>query len=245
MRQLIAGAAVRGRLVGLALVLGISLLGAPGAYAAVNLIGSNVTGIFEIFNGNNPPNLFDPANGAVPPGPLNKTFGTTVTIGSPAIEFGYLSQFGPDMTQADFDATTLTISETLAGGVGIFYFPHHFTFIDAALNGLTLMKVSDSFIGNGLTASLTGSLLTIDWAGAPVPPGTVIQSAVFSFSDAGTNGGGGGSSAPLPRGASAGLIALAASSVALAAGGGRQRRVACRGQRRLAAYTSTFATGIS
>ncbi len=128
-----------------------ALVCAPGW---ADLVGTSVTGSLTF--GGNPLNFFDPVNGFVPNGPLNKTQGTTVTISSSAIEFGFQD---PDNTDtADFTGTQLTLTDISSGGQAA----ARFTFTDAAFAGVTLSPVSNTFpVGFG--AVLDGSTLTISF----------------------------------------------------------------------------------
>ena len=139
----------------------------------------------------------------------------TVTIASPEVEFGLSSVY---LTSADFSATTLTLSN--AGSLGFSLSGEHFVFTDSAFAGLTMLKTSDNFNLGGLTSSLVGNTLTIDYAGRGGGAIVDLYSAVFTFSgfSGGGGSGGGGSGVPLPAGAWAGLIGLAACGLVAARG---------------------------
>lgn len=143
----------------LALVTTVALAVARTSQAA-GVIGTSVTGSLN-FNGGST-NYFDPSNGFVPAGYLNQS-GTTVSIASPAVEFGFDDGFNTDT--ANFSAFQFTIEDSVAGdgGAGAFTM----TFVDAAFSGLTLNQATDFFPG-GLSYSLVGSTITINWAGGPV-----------------------------------------------------------------------------
>jgi hypothetical protein len=206
-----------------ALLAAVCFTTAASAAPLVLLLGTSVTGSFttELSPGLN---LFDPSNGTVPPGTLNNA-GTTVTIATPAIEFGAKPTQFSEVT-ANFTDTTLTLvfSSPTPANSGSW----HFAFTDTAFAGLSLAKNTDTWDG-GLDFSLTGDVLAIDWAGQGVPPDVTpldqvpgainSQIAMFTFSQATGPGGGG---VPLPAGAWAGLIALAACGLAA----GRMRKMA-------------------
>jgi hypothetical protein len=139
-----------------------------------SLIGASVTGSLTFGGGGT--NFFDPASGFVPTGPLNKTFGTTVTIGSPAVEFGFSD--GANADTADFDAASLVITDiaSTAGSASSAYI-----FTSAAFTGLSLVKLTDTFTG-GVTATLVGTTLTVS---APAFTGIGTHTATFSLAAAG------------------------------------------------------------
>ena len=122
-----------------------------------DLLGTQVTGAMLI--GGGPPNYFDPTFGYVngpygtfPGGSLNAA-GTTVTISSSAIEFGFMD--GANTDSADFTGSQLILTDvSLGGSVGITY-----TFTDTAFAGLS--KVSDNFLGGGITGVLSGNTITL------------------------------------------------------------------------------------
>jgi hypothetical protein len=157
-----------------------------GPASAAVLLGSSVTGVLQ-FNGGGT-NFFDPANGFVPVGPLNKTFGPTVTIGA-GTEFGFAD--GANAISANFTDTTLTITVNSATASGIAL--THFGFTDSAFAGLSFLEQSDNFpAGSGLTASLVGNTFSLDYAGDSV---LALKTGVYTFS---LPGAGGGAAAPLP-----------------------------------------------
>jgi hypothetical protein len=135
----------------------VVLLGllALGTYASAGtLIGTTVNG--QLYFDSNPTNYFDPANGFVPPGFQNDSGPTVVINGTPT--FGF--EDGANFDQANFSATTLTISDqNLSGGAA----PWTMIFTDSAFASVS--KVSDTFSNGGLSYSLAGDVLTINWAG--------------------------------------------------------------------------------
>ena len=141
--------------------LGLALL--PLHAKANGLIGTSVTG--AVYFGTLPDNYFDPANGFVPAGYEN-TAGTTVTIASPAVEFGFADSSNTDL--ANFSATQFTIEDVLSGSAGGSDNPFTMTFTDTAFAGQSFTQVSDSFPTGGLTGTLVGNTFTVSWAGGPV-----------------------------------------------------------------------------
>src|SRR5687768_9819517 len=136
-----AAAVTRGRvrLCGVALVVALAAgSGGGAAPASAQLVGTSVTGSVQF--GINPRNYFDASNSFVPPqGFLNSPPGTpTVTIASPAIEYGFASS---TQISADFDASTLTLSEQLPAAV---LEAQHFTFTDSAFAGLSITETLDT-----------------------------------------------------------------------------------------------------
>lgn len=161
--------------------------------ARASLIGASVTGTMN--HGVNPVNDFDPGQGgSVPAGVLNLA-GPTVTVASPAVEFGYLNQDGK--VTADFDANSLNIT-IFFNGIS----PLHFTLKSSAFVGQTLSEISDGFPNGGMTGSLVGDTLTVDWAGNTVF-GSQTQSVVFNFS---APAGPGPAGVPLPAAVYPGLV---------------------------------------
>ena len=111
-----------------------------------------------------------------PSGYLNSTGGTTVVIQNPATEFGAV--FPSNTDTADFNARQLKLSD-LTTGTGVDS-PFTMTFVDTAFGGLTLSKMSDSFVG-GVNGSLAGNLVTVSWGGGGVTLGQTFT-AVFNLS---------------------------------------------------------------
>ena len=138
-------------------------LGLLPLHARANgLIGTSMTGSLEF--GSLMTNYYDPANGYVPSGYEN-TAGTTVTIASPTVEFGFADSNNTD--SANFSASQFTIEDSLSSTSGGTDNPFTMTFTDPAFAGQSLSKATD-FFPNGLTYSLTGSTITISWAGSAV-----------------------------------------------------------------------------
>jgi hypothetical protein len=133
--------------------------------ASANLIGSSVTGSI-MFDGN-PNNYFDPANGGVPAGFLN-TASSTVTIGEPAVEFGY--QDGANKDTANFTSNQLIVNDTVFSSA----FNWKMTFTDTAFSSLGLTKISDTFTNGGVTGTLVGDTITLTWAGTGSADGLLV-----------------------------------------------------------------------
>ena len=133
-------------------------------YARANgLIGTSVTGSLEF--GSSITNYYDPANGYVPSGYLN-TAGTTVTVATPAVEFGFEDAHNTD--SANFSASQFTIEDSLDPTAGGSDNPWTMTFTDSAFAGQSLAKATDFFPNGGLNYSITGTTITISWAGGPI-----------------------------------------------------------------------------
>ncbi len=136
------------------------------------LLGQQVTGYIGFFIGS--PNFFDPANALVPAGFLNVA-GSTVTISTPAQEFGIRDRANFDI--ADFTDTQLFVSDEVFSTASSWTMT--FTSVTPGLfTGLSL--VSQTF-APGLTYSLAGDTITIAWAGTFTPG---LRSATF---DVGTS----------------------------------------------------------
>jgi hypothetical protein len=153
----------------------LSWLGVGEGSARADLIGTSVTGslTFEPTFGST--NYYDPANGFVPAG-FENSAGTTVTISSTAVEFGFRASAEVD---SDFTGSRLTVSNVeLATAT---YAPYQFSFTDAAFAFRSLTKVSDTWDNGGVTGSLSGTTLSITWAGGQATIGNSMA-AVFSFS---------------------------------------------------------------
>ena len=121
------------------------------------LIGQNVTGVLN-FSGLGT-NFFDSANGFVPSGYLNSGGATTVTIGEPALEFGFQAITNRDV--ANFTDTQLILTDTsffdVIGNSAITYrftssTPGLFTAVSLASNGYPVTP-SLSLVGNVITVS--------------------------------------------------------------------------------------------
>jgi hypothetical protein len=148
---------------------------------ANGVIGSSVTGSLT-FNGG-VVNYFDPSNGFVPSSYLN-TSGTTVTIASPAVEFGF--QDGSNTDSANFTSATLVVEDVVIDGGGP-NVPFTMTFTDTAFSdltasGMTLSLVQDNF-PTPVAYSLTGDQLTINVPG-DVAAANDDFTAVFVVEDA-------------------------------------------------------------
>jgi hypothetical protein len=175
----------------LSVALVVALVAGGATTSAATLIGTSVTGSVKF--GINTRNYFDASNSFVPPtGFLNSPPGTpTVTIASPAIEYGF--GFGSDTKiSADFGANTLTLSEQIPAAL---LEAQHFTFTDSAFAGLSLTETSDTFSHGGVTGTLVGNTLSIEWPGGPIAAPQHVT-AVFTFS--------------VPEPASLGLLGIAA-----------------------------------
>ncbi len=147
------------------LVAGFGLAALPLHASANGLIGTSVTG--GLFFSGGTINYYDSANGFVPTsGYLNSGGGTTVTIASPAVEFGFMDAHNTDF--ANFSASQFTLEDVLDSTAGGTDAPFKMTFTDTAFSGLALAKVSDSFPNGGLTAVLSGTTLTVTWGGGPI-----------------------------------------------------------------------------
>lgn len=121
---------------------------------AVTLVGSNVTGALNFGGGST--NYFDPAVGSVPAGTLN-TAGTTVTVSSSAIEFGYADPL--NRITANFGDLSLQLTDVLSASGN--NFSQKFTFLDNAFIGLTLVPGTNNYPDPAFTSSLVGNTLTI------------------------------------------------------------------------------------
>ena len=113
--------------------------------------------------------------GRVPPGYEN-TAGTTVPISDTAVEFGFSDGYNFDT--ADFTAATLTLTDQVNNNGAV---PWQQTFTDPAFSGV-ITKVSDTFDNGGVTASVSGDTITLNWAGTGVT--NVTYSAVFDVGSA-------------------------------------------------------------
>ena len=88
-----------------------TLLAVAPTCRAAGVTGTSVTG--NLFFGSLPNNYFDPNNGFVPSGYLN-TAGTTVSIASPAVEFGFND--GLNFDTANFSAFQFTLEDSVESG---------------------------------------------------------------------------------------------------------------------------------
>ncbi len=142
---------------------GLALL--PLHAGAAGLTGTSVTGTLTFSGGTT--NYYDPANGFVPSSGYLNASSPTVTIASPAVEFGFNDNVNLDF--ANFSASQFTIEDVVETGPA--NAPFTMTFTDAAFSGMAFAKVSDSFTHGGLTATLVGNKVTINWAGGTVTAG--------------------------------------------------------------------------
>ena len=118
------------------------------------------------------PNFFNPANGHIPAGYLNVA-GPTVTISSNAVEFGY--DDGTVAITADFTENQLVVTHhPLLNGD---YNPIQMAFTNSAFSSLS--TVSDGFPYGGMTASLSGEVITLNWAGGSVTSGQSLQATFY------------------------------------------------------------------
>jgi hypothetical protein len=139
--------------------------------AHADLVGTSVNGNFSLSGGSL--NLFDPAFGLVPAGDGNAA-GLPVTIGA-GVEYGLTD--GNITYGFDFSGTGLTFTDVILLGTGEGPFAAKFT--DTAFSGLTLGTISNTLAG--LTAVLSGNVLTVNFAGLASGPSGNIGTAVFSL----------------------------------------------------------------
>jgi hypothetical protein len=156
----------------------LSLAAASPAFAS--LIGATVTGTLNF--GGFATNYFDPANGNVPVGYLNSSPGNnTVVVSDSAVEFGFAG-FGANM-RVQFTDTQLIISSVhLLSGA----FSPTMTFSSSAFSSLNLVTQTYT---PGVTSSLVGNLITINFAGGFVTQGSTYN-AIFAVGSAGVPDGG-------------------------------------------------------
>jgi hypothetical protein len=146
------------------------LLGTGSAWAT--LVGTQVAG--GLYFGGGAQNSFDPAQSRfVPAGYLN-TNGITVTISSNAVEYGYSD--GTVLLTADFTGTQLIVTDHVML-TGAHYNAIELVFSNTAFSSLS--KAADSFPYSGMTSSLSGNVITLDWAGGSLTSGQTLQ-AVFN-----------------------------------------------------------------
>lgn len=142
--------------------------------AKADLTGTSVMGSAQVNGGS--ANVFDPMYGYVPAG-VGNAAGTTVKIGS-GIEFGLEDSLNRDT--ANFTASTLTIQDVCEiSNCSKRNYAILYTFNDAAFSGLAVNFLSN---GLGLSAKLTGDVLTLMQKSGVPPSGTL--SSVLSFSPA-------------------------------------------------------------
>ena len=145
-----------------AVLTGVLALAASVPGRADFLAGTQVTG--SITFGSNPNNYYDPANRYVPPGYLNTTYGTTVTVNPAAgvTEFGFADRYDTDT--ADFTDSTLTITDMVLNASAGSWTQ---TFTDAEFAFTKITSITSNFGNGGLTVNLNtiADTLTISWAG--------------------------------------------------------------------------------
>jgi hypothetical protein len=136
---------------------------AAAAALAITAAGSAQasTGVFgQLYFGSDPLNYYLAANGYVP-ADFNNEFGNPVAIDD-GVEFGF--QDGHNLDAADFTGTSLTLYDFVSDepdDAGSAAWVQKFTSVTGMFNGLTL--VSSNF--QGLTYSLAGDTLTVNWDG--------------------------------------------------------------------------------
>jgi len=140
---------------------------AAASPARADLVGTQVTGSI-VFDGEGQ-NCFDPTNafcggGAVAQGDLNAA-GSTVTISSTLVEFGYKD--GANVDRADFTGNGLTVTDDVLIGAANWVMQ----FTDTAFAGLNFTQLTDNFTNGGVTGTLSGDTLTLTWAGTPTADG--------------------------------------------------------------------------
>ena len=156
----------------LVLLCSAALLVSVPLRAKAQLGGTNVTGGIY-FDGNISFNGYDPAKGDVPAGSgYENTAGTTVAISDSAVEFGFYDGYNNDT--ADFSDLTLTVSDSIGAFSAL---PWEQTFTDPDFNGV-FTKISDTFDNGGVTASISGDTITLNWAGTNAAD--VRDTAVFN-----------------------------------------------------------------
>ncbi len=151
----------------LALWCGVFAFIALALPAQADLVGTPVTG--SVMFASNPNNYFDPANGLVPAGFLN-TAGSTVVISPTSTEFGFND--GLNMDTADFTGTTLTVTDDVFNNA----FNWVMTFTDPAFSGLSLVPGADTFTNGGVTGTLIGDTITLNWLGTTTADGLLTAS---------------------------------------------------------------------
>ena len=148
-----------------------AVLATSGPARASTLVGTQVTGALY-FTGY-PANYFDPDNGLVPAGYLNAT-NTTVTVSTNAVEYGFHDSTAT--IAADFTAAQLVVTyiPLLTGH----YNPVQLTFTNSAFSSLA--AASDNFPSGGMASALSGTVISLDWAGGDVTNGQILE-AVFNL----------------------------------------------------------------
>lgn len=177
-----------------------ALLCATAAPGMATLAGTSVTGTMS-FAGD-PSNYFDPSYGFVPASGYLNTASATLAISNSAVEFGY--DDGGNRDSANFSDAQLTISDLaeVAAGPNVAF---QMTFTDSAFLGGTFTPVTNDL---GLTYSLVGDTLTVQYSGGTVVQGQTL-STVFNFT-------------PSPEPSTVGLVFM--TGVVFLAGIGKSRR---------------------
>jgi Phage integrase family len=138
------------------------MLGLQSAAKADTLLGTAVTRQLSFMDLN--VNYFDPANFLVPSsGYGNSVSLVNVTIVNSGIEFGIDDGFNRD--SAEFTASTLTVTDLCLSSRCSKNIPFTMFFTDTAFTFIS--KISDSIGSGGLSYSLTGDIIELDWAGFP------------------------------------------------------------------------------
>ncbi len=152
--------------------LALGALSLPATSLRADLLGTQVSGTLSF--GTASGNFFDPANGYVPKKYGNHAGADDVTIGK-GIEFGFRD--GVNRDTANFTNHKLTVRDKCLDGTNCEgNAPFIMTFTDPAFYTVTLLK--DSL---GITYSLDGDVLTVDFDGGKVKHGNAV--AVFRFGD--------------------------------------------------------------
>jgi hypothetical protein len=167
-------------------IAGAVLVTSTAAFA--QLTGSSVTGVFTPYGGGYlPGNYFDPVflassypAGSVPSGSANTT-SPIVTLGAGDTTFGLMDQYNTDTADFNASAGTLTVTDIMNGSGAL---PWNMIFTDLVFTGIT--PVSDNFYG-GLTPTITGDTITLNWLGTyPIygggGPFAATYTAVFDVS---------------------------------------------------------------
>ncbi len=166
----------------------MGILAVPGNAA---LVGSSVNGSLT-FDGD-PSNYFDPGYGFVPATGYLNTSGTTVTVSSSAVEFGF--DDGSSLISANFSDSQLIITDLIetSGPTNSF----RMIFTDSAFSLQSLLRVSDSFPLSDY--SITGNVISLGYAGSTPNAGQTLT-ATFDFINS-------------PEPASLGLISVSAIAI--------------------------------
>jgi hypothetical protein len=175
----------RARLMSRALLCLLLTLGTASAKADT-LLGTAVTGDLIFLDGlpnNSNVNYFDPINFLVPTsGYGNSINPVNVPIVNPGIEFALTDS---SVTQAvaltaDFTGPQLTVTSLCLDLTCQKDVPFIMTFTDSAFT--SIHKVSDTFASGGLSYSLPGDVIELDWDGFPPSfPINTSEQAVFNL----------------------------------------------------------------